>query len=292
MRFKDFVPPVAINFYRAILRVSPFIGRSESSGVLTRRAKEILSKNEDLVNRHEGKRCFILATGSSIKNQDLTLLKDEICIGLNEFFLHSDYYHIKPAYLVFSGFGLHPKIPAEKRIPWYKNYEESTSGVSKIFLNISDFELIQENGLMRSCDVRYLKYDYALSSLSDFGLNPTKRIYSSASVSIMALQIALVMGFREIVLIGFDHDWLLRMFDDKPTHFYEHENSIIYKGISEVKGISVISELKSLTNLLESYQYLKKFADKKQISIYNATEGGMLDVFPRVDLNSLISKTV
>jgi hypothetical protein len=292
MKFKDFVPPVAMNLYRAFLRVRPFNGQSVSSGALMRRTKKVLSKNEDIINRHEGKRCFILATGSSIENQDLTLLKDEICIGLNEFFLHSDYHTIRPAYLVFSGFGLHPKIPAEKRIPWYKNYEECTRGVSSLFLNISDFELIRENDLMTSCDVRYLKYECALSSLSDLGLNPTKRIYSSASVSIMALQIALIMGFKDIVLVGFDHDWLLRMFDDKPTHFYKHEKSIIYKGISEVKGISVISELKSLTNLFESYYYLKNFADKKQVCIYNATAGGILDVFPRVDLDSLLSKTV
>jgi hypothetical protein len=189
---------------------------------------------------------------------------------------------------VFSGFGLHSKIPAEKRIPWYNNYEEHSRGISKVFLNISDFDLIQNNGLMSSCDVRYLQYKYPLSSLSNFDLDPTKRMYSSASVSIMALQIALVMGFKEIVLVGFDHDWLLRMFDERPTHFYDHDKSIIYKGISEVKGISVISELRSSVTLFESYIFLKEFADKRNTSILNATDGGILDIFPRVDLKSLL----
>lgn len=34
-------------------------------------------------NQHKGKRCFIIATGSSLKNLDLSLLENEITIGIN-----------------------------------------------------------------------------------------------------------------------------------------------------------------------------------------------------------------
>ena len=36
-----------------------------------------------LKNKHKGKRCFIVATGSSINKLDLSLLKNEITIGIN-----------------------------------------------------------------------------------------------------------------------------------------------------------------------------------------------------------------
>ena len=44
----------------------------------------------ELKNSEKGKRCFIIGTGSSIKEQNLTLLKDEIVIGVGGLFMHND----------------------------------------------------------------------------------------------------------------------------------------------------------------------------------------------------------
>ena len=42
---------------------------------------DILKNNKKFKNIHEGKRCFIIANGPSIKTQDLRLLKNEICFS-------------------------------------------------------------------------------------------------------------------------------------------------------------------------------------------------------------------
>ena len=54
---------------------------------LTQEEGAILRKNRALNNRHVGERCFILATGPSIKKQDLKLLRGETCIALSNFFV-------------------------------------------------------------------------------------------------------------------------------------------------------------------------------------------------------------
>src|SRR6185437_6208885 len=58
----------------------------------------VLAANQSIYNRHAGQRCFILATGPSIKTQPLHLLAGETCISVSNFFVHPDYGLIRPRY--------------------------------------------------------------------------------------------------------------------------------------------------------------------------------------------------
>ena len=40
--------------------------------------------------------------------------------------------------------------------------------------------------------------------------------------------------------------------------------------------------------MIFAFKIAKKYADKNGIKIYNATRGGMLEVFDRVDLNVVV----
>ncbi|MFT6869716.1 MAG: hypothetical protein ACJA2L_000969 [Polaribacter sp.] len=51
------------------------------------------------------------------------------------------------------------------------------------------------------------------------GIDLTKSIYRFQNISILSIQIAIYMGFKEIYLVGLDHDWILRMFDKSHMHF-------------------------------------------------------------------------
>ena len=43
----------------------------------------------------------------------------------------------------------------------------------------------------------------------------------------------------------------------------------------------------SIASMLKGYQMCKNYADTHGIKIYNATRGGMLEIFERVDFDSL-----
>ena len=53
-------------------------------------------------NIHSGKRCFILATGPSINQMELSVLKDEVTIAVSFFGYHKNLNEISPKYHVFA----------------------------------------------------------------------------------------------------------------------------------------------------------------------------------------------
>ena len=55
------------------------------------KAKKIILKNQELKDIYKEKRCFIIGNGPSIKDQDLTLFKNEITFVANNFYLHKDF---------------------------------------------------------------------------------------------------------------------------------------------------------------------------------------------------------
>lgn len=279
MSLRDFIPPVIFKVRSALINAVKGNG-------LNAEEKAMLAKNSVFKNKHAGKRCFILGTGSSVGIMDLTVLANEITIGMNEFHLHPDFAKIRPSYMVFSGFGIH-NVPMEKQLSWYPSYGQTIKGISTPFINIVDYPMIDSRGLLSENDVHYFHVGHSFTELPKKGIDLTKSIFASQSVGALSIQIALYMGFSEIYLVGFDHDWLLRMFDHKPTHFYKHDNSILYKNVNEVSGISVSYEAGSLVTLFGNYSSLKEHAHKGGTHIFNATVGGMLDVFPRVSFESL-----
>ena len=123
------------------------------------------------------------------------------------------------------------------------------------------------------------KFDIDLTSLAP---NPQ-------SVSIMALEIALYMGFKTIYLIGTEHDCLVTK---RYTHFYEYSESIVsqgnqYENAQGELGGPFDLELESTYNLWRQYKKIKQIAERNGAKIYNATKGGILDIFERVEFDTL-----
>ncbi len=48
--------------------------------------------------------------------------------------------------------------------------------------------------------------------------------------------------------------------------------------------------VQNVESMNRSYELCKEFAEKNGVKIYNATRGGKLEVFERVDFDSLFSK--
>jgi hypothetical protein len=98
------------------------------------------------------------------------------------------------------------------------------------------------------------------------------------------LLLALYMGYRNIYLVGLDHDWLASptkhtYFFDKDPHWRDDAADFPYEIIME-----------SILRLWKSYRHLREFAFARGTRIFNATRGGFLDVFPRVEYESLVAK--
>lgn len=87
------------------------------------------------------------------------------------------------------------------------------------------------------------------------------------------------MGIKEIYLIGLDFNYEF-MDDIQSNHFINNYQEDKNKNSAIIEIKKWIDEFNNLNNILKN----------KDISIYNATRGGKLEIFPRVSFDSLIKK--
>ena len=145
-------------------------------------------------NIHKGEQCFLMANGPSLGKMDLTQLRGKITFGLNRI------------YLIFDKIGFEPKyyIANNELI-----LEQFHSDINKLrmpkFLgwNRRHFFLGHENKYPDN--TFYLKI--ALSVKDDFSTNITQNIFSGGTVTYQALQLIFFMGFKQVIIIGLDHNF-------------------------------------------------------------------------------------
>jgi hypothetical protein len=216
-------------------------------------------------NKYQAKRCFVIGNGPSLKKQDLQMLKDndEITFAANGI------YHIygetewRPDFYVICDFVAYKTmlesgaeyVPSKCFIPdyYYAN--------CKILKDINHFHFINRI---------YCKNDEL-----KFSEDIVRGIYSGRTVTYVMLQIACYMGFKEIYLIGVD--WTGGKGTGKPrVDFYNKDN------VGTQPYDCFYEEEKSFLKARE-------YAEEHGIRIYNATRGGELEVFERVNLDEVLS---
>ncbi len=255
------------------------------------------SSNTKFKGSHKGERCFILASGPSIAKQDLTGLQKEITIAVSHFNLHKDIKAIRPKYHVLAP--QHPPFNYTDSSMYFSSFQSSYSdNPVTYFFGVNNYLYSYQNLLKARPDlmpvqgnVHYLNYSKTKimdeenlddPSLWDISLIP----FAPRTVIYSAIQIAAYMEFSEIILLGCDHDYLTDMKRTSNHHFYTEESGISDKAHLE----SFNSEMwfREYYYRWKHYRLMSESLAKRNIQILNATLGGMLDVFPRVELSSLL----
>jgi len=235
-----------------------------------------------------GKRCFILATGPSIKQQDLRALRGECCIAVSNFFVHPDFKYIRPRYYCLACH--HPPISEEAWADWMSRIDSALTRETILFLPLDDKERDERAGLFRDKDVHYLLYRGKWEEAEKSGVQLDRPVPGGQSVSIMAISIAVGLGCSEIYLLGCDHDWILHL--KESLHFYpEKDHALTSHGYSEWSETDLEKEFSANAELWRQYKMVARLAASRGVSIYNATEGGLLDVFPRVRLEDVLPQS-
>ena len=155
-------------------------------------ARSTLARNAELKGKHQGKRCFILATGPSIKNHDLSLLENEICISVANFFVHSDFSKIRPLY--HCNTHLHKPLTDEDGLRWYRQMEPYMDQTNLI-LGYPDKQLIELNRLFNNQEIYYLRFGDSWDKPANQSFDLTCQLPGCQSVSIMALMVAIYIGY-------------------------------------------------------------------------------------------------
>jgi len=241
---------------------------------------KIIKKNILLKDKFKGRRCFILACGPSIKNQDLFLIAEDISIAINNFYFHKDIQRINPNFWICADpkyFNTHK----DEDLPIISAIEEKEI-VTNFFFPMVAYQNIHIKS-QNFCTINYFKFDHSKTKMDNIDFSHGIPPYAQNSVCV-AIMLAFYLGCSPIYLLGCDHTWWGWQKKEyagvQMPHFYNLSDPTS-------KNLS-FDRLKS-TILVQKYQYLvlNKYAQNGGYEIYNATGGGYLDVFQRKNFEEL-----
>ncbi|UCC99686.1 MAG: DUF115 domain-containing protein, partial [Phycisphaerales bacterium] len=233
---------------------------------------------KDFANKYSGKRAFIIGNGPSLNKMDLTGLKGEVTFGVNSIFYNFERMGFKPTFYV-----VEDKLVAEDRA----GEINALAGMTKIF----GTEL--QYCLKDSQDVVWANVIYDFSNypgFPHFSNDASECLWVGGTVSYLCMQLAYYMGFTEVYLVGFDHNYIIpadarvdgtviTSASGDPNHFHPD-----YFG----KGKRWHDP--RLDRMEKSYRRAKEVFEAGSRKIFNATAGGRLEIFPRVDYESLFCR--
>lgn len=238
-----------------------------------------VDKISDLHNAFEGKRCFIIGNGPSLNNHDLSLLKGEYVFAVNSFFYKTDQTDFRPTFFVVEDSSV-----MKENIDRIRDFEAPYKFFPTIYKSLHPAD----------DNVHFFKMNrgfYEKSSpnycVPRFSTDASKVLYCGQSVTYINLQLAFFMGFTEVHLIGMDFDYvipkehkrngdLILSTTDDPNHFHK-----------DYFGKGKTWKDPKLERVAQNYHQAKLSFESVGRRIYNATVGGKLEIFDRVEYTSL-----
>ena len=234
-------------------------------------------------NKHAGERCFLVGNGPSLRAEDLDALSrmGEITFACN--FIHKIYGSTdwRPTYHCLSDSG------TVRTACWdiVRNVDEKTTMVVRDFaydkMTIKPAKAIVPYSISQDdykVSNNFLAYHYI----------------SHATVMTMMLECAMYMGFKEIYLIGVDATTSSDKGGNFAANYFTPEQRAKLDIIKRraIKNYDVHARRREIAlRQKNAYEMIAVAAQKRGIKIYNATRGGALEAYERVDLDTLIGNS-
>jgi hypothetical protein len=265
---KQITPPFFWSFFRdtydAIRRIPEL-----PAAYLHPWRKESIRRLVKLKDIHKGKRAFVIANGPSLKKTDLSKLRNEFTFGMNRI------------YLMFPGLG----FPTTYLTVINDLVVEQTAG-ELAALSVPKFLAWRTRRYFpRHLPITQLPtFIYTSYTGPRFSTDVRGRVWEGATVTNVTLQLAFHMGFQQVILIGADHNYsatgkpnatVVSQGDD-PDHF---SPSYFGKGFRWQLPNLELSEV--------GYAMAREAYRKAGREVLDATIGGKLTIFPKVNYDSL-----
>jgi hypothetical protein len=214
---------------------------------------------------HKGERCFIIGNGPSLRDTDLKKLRSEFTFGLNRIYLLFPELGFPTTYFLSMNDLVIEQCAAEiMALPIPK------------FLSWRSHRFLSPTS-----NTQFL---YTTYTGPKFARDVSGRLWEGATVTYVALQLAYHMGFEKVILVGVDHNFISKgdanktvtSQGDDPNHFAPN-----YFG----KGFKW--QLPDLDTSERAYRMAGAAYETDGREILDATVGGKLTVFPKVEYLSL-----
>jgi hypothetical protein len=232
-----------------------------------------------LRGRHAGRRAFVVGNGPSLRAADLDAIHDagDVSFAFNKIDLIFDRTRFRPTYYMVDDL-----LVAQHNV----GRIESMHGCTKLLPDVL-LRWIEPDDETYLFGFTFQHGTAEKSLISDDPLH----LYSGATVTYSALQMALVMGCSPIVLVGVD----FRFVEPPPSradgNVFEHGGEVNhFDPAYRVPGEKWFRPDQAFAR--RSYESALRSARAHGIEILNATRGGALEVFPRVPFDALVQEAL
>ena len=238
-----------------------------------------------LQGKYSGQRCFIMGTGPSLNRMDLELFGQEYVWALNKCYLLFDRISWRPAFYVAVDMRVVPDIAVEIN-DLVRSLPQMTSFFPVYF---------RERRVLHSRPNVYWYRQIAFdeTNLPDgmFTRDASEWVTGVRSVTIAALQLAVYLGFDPIYLIGCDTSYsvpsTVQFEGGDANKFISTEDDDLSHFDPRYFGAGSKWHEPHVDKMIFHYQQARRVCESLGVSVYNATVGGKLEVFPRVDYTDL-----
>lgn len=259
-----------------------------------------IKSNIKLSGNHIGERCFIVGNGPSLKEMDLSKLESEKVFTVNNIMINSDLYSklrsdyhimIDPGYFI-----LDPSLQDDKvtlDLLSKINYEDKKP---VCIVNYDGKKAFERYGLDKCLDLNYIYLHKNLTDNYSKDIDLCSNIPSCQNVIHAALFSAISMGFKKIYLVGCDMTSVFLTYEAnangevdivKDFHAYEYteiERERLFKDFNMLDNEAVMYDYAKTFTI---FRRIRQYCERNNIKIYNATIGGGLDVFNRIQFSDI-----
>lgn len=246
-----------------------------------------------LHNIHSGEEIFLIGNGPSLKTEDLDVLSKQnvVCMACN--FINKvfdktnwrpDYYCNVETSAILTNLDFINNVPLKAK--FIKNFAE--------YVNFTEAAHSAAVVDTPDNDVCLFNYCYNNADAPMFSEDVSKIVYNGSTVMFLMIEFAVYMGFSRIYLLGVDNTQPpfvhTTSFLESKSHFYEeNENELkMRQNILPEHNHSEKDDWTAYQNRVNAfYCRAREYAEDRSIIIRNATRGGELEVFERVNFDLL-----
>lgn len=234
--------------------------------------KQYKNELQKYKNKYAGQRCFIIGNGPSLKPEDLDLIKNEISFAANRIFYIYDKTEWRPTFYCAQDADVFEDISNKTEMIARESVTCFFASYCKKFMNSTP-----NNALF------YYARLIGAHKSRKFSLDISKYVDGGGTITYAAIQLAAYMGFKDIYLLGVDHNYASNSFENGKLNAEDVKKSY-FAGMPSSIRLTKPNTDNSTISFIEA----KQIADRNGFNIYNSTRGGKLEIFERVSFDDVV----
>ena len=236
------------------------------------RYRSELKKLAEYKDKYKGKRCFVIGTGPSLTPEDLNALECEYTFASNGIFKFFDKTKFRPDFYTVCD------------RTYYSANRVNVDAVVAKKQKIYPLDFALNFGFNKECC--YFLRPYYRSKHLKFRTNPMRAFEEGSTVTYHLLQLAAMMGFSEIYLLGIDFNYSLHI--DNKGNLIKDDKVKDYAYNDKAANYTIPNLEASYNAYCSAEEYCR--LHNYEVRIFNATRGGKLEVFKRVSFDEVLAK--